>query len=64
MEFTEIEKLYSKKKNIDVKNININDKFKITENAYKWAHKYRKYFIGDLKNNKKHFIGFLEGQMC
>ena len=58
--FTKIEKIFIQKKNIDVKNLDLEERMKLSKLAYEWAFEKRKYYIGNMEN-KDDFIKYLEG---
>lgn len=57
--FTKIEKIFIQKKNIDVKNLDLEERMKLSKLAYEWAYEKRKYYIGNMEN-KIDFIKYLE----
>ena len=57
--FTKIEKIFIQKKNIDVKNLDLEERMKLSKLAYEWAFEKRKYYIGNMEN-KIDFIKYLE----
>ena len=57
--FTRIEKIFIQKKNIDVKNLDLEGRMKLSKLAYEWVFEKRKYYIGNMEN-KDEFIKYLE----
>ena len=57
--FTKIEKIFIQKKNINVKNLDLEERMKLSKLAYEWAYEKRKYYIGNMEN-KDDFIKYLE----
>lgn len=57
--FTKIEKIFIQKKNIDVKNLDLEERMKLSKLAYEWAYEKKKYYIGNMEN-KIDFIKYLE----
>lgn len=57
---TEIEKIYAQKFNINTENLSINERFKLTEDAYSWSYDMGDICGFDVLKNKKRFVEWLE----
>lgn len=57
--FTKIEKIFIQKKKINVKDLDPEERMKLSKSAYEWAFEKRKYYIGNIEN-KYDFLKYLE----
>lgn len=58
--FTEIEKIYIEKTNINLKDLNLEERMELRKKAYDWAFKKRKRYIGNVLSDKDSFLLFLQ----
>ena len=59
-DFTELEKIYIKKADIDISNIGLEEWIELTKKAYEWCYIMRKNYVGDVFNDKSSFLEFLK----
>lgn len=57
---TEIERIYINKKGLNLKNMTLEERMKLSKMAYEWAFEKRKNYIGNLLEDKESFLIYLE----